>query len=131
MATSHAHTLAKPETEDFIKWATGRAPRRAPNMPAPNLPNDGNTELVSQPFVQGVKSYGVTGVDLFRDPKNHADAVGTVLTHSAKLANFFPAKGLENQQEQFGLYIEKVSTFPGKTQGFLVPCLSNILTLEE
>ncbi|GJJ79145.1 hypothetical protein EMPS_11504 [Entomortierella parvispora] len=113
MAASHAHALTHPEPEDFVLWATGRAPRGPPRAPLPNIPRANEGDLVSQPFVQNVSSTGATGVSLFSDPANHPDAVGTILTHSAKLASFFPAKGLDNQQEQFGAYIEKVSTFPG------------------
>ncbi|KAG0242800.1 hypothetical protein BGW41_003476 [Actinomortierella wolfii] len=105
----------EPTKEDFIRWATGRAPTHPPpRMPGiPGAPRDSNQELVSQPFTQNIQATGATGVDLFRDPKNHPDAVGTILTHAATLTNFFPAKGLEDQSKQFGDYITKVSTFPG------------------
>ena len=99
-----------PTHEDFTHWAQGRRPRNAPHFPVPQLPSNDGSELVSQPFCQNVQSYGATGVELFSDPKNHPDAVGTILTHASKMANFFPAKGLENQSDQFGDYIEKVST---------------------
>ncbi|KAF9158705.1 hypothetical protein DFQ26_007319 [Actinomortierella ambigua] len=104
---------AAPKTEDYIRWATGRTPRHAPHLPAPRIPRDSKMELVSKPFTQDVKATGATGVSLFKDPRNHPDAVGTILTHAAKLTNFFPAKGLEDQSEQFGNYIVKVSSFPG------------------
>ncbi|GJJ76918.1 hypothetical protein EMPS_09277 [Entomortierella parvispora] len=102
-----------PTHNDFIDWAEGRRPRNAPHFPTPQLPNNGGTELVSQPFCCNVQSFGATGADIFRDPKNHPDAVGTILTYAATMADFFPAKGLENQTDQFTSYIEKVCTFPG------------------
>ncbi|KAF9973382.1 hypothetical protein BGZ73_003365 [Actinomortierella ambigua] len=105
-------SATEPKTEDYIHWATGRQPRHPPQIPAPpRAPS--NTELVSMPFTQGVKPSGASGASLFRDPKNHPDAVGTILTHAATLANFFPAKGLEDQTDKFSQYITKVSSFPG------------------
>lgn len=108
-------SAARPEPthEDYTRWATGRMPRHAPHSPFPRLPHEGNTELVCQPFVQNLRSHGATGVELYKDPKNHADAVGTILNHAAKMANFHPAKGLENMTECFSNYVEKVNSFPG------------------
>ncbi|KAG0259055.1 hypothetical protein DFQ27_004254 [Actinomortierella ambigua] len=103
-----------PKTEDYTRWATGRTPRHAPHLPGPpRIPRDSGMELVSNPFTQNVKATGATGASLFRDSRNHPDAVGTVLNHAATLANFFPARGLEDQTEQFSNYIMKVSSFPG------------------
>ncbi|KAF9153023.1 hypothetical protein DFQ26_000701, partial [Actinomortierella ambigua] len=100
-----------PKTEDYIRWATGHTHHAPPG--SPRIPHDVRMELVSKPFTQNIKATGATGVSLFADPCNHPDAVGTILTFTAKQANFFPSQGLVGQTEHFNNYIAKVSTFPG------------------
>ncbi|KAG0259050.1 hypothetical protein DFQ27_004249 [Actinomortierella ambigua] len=102
-----------PNAEDYTRWATGRT-HHAPHLPeSPPIPHDNNMELVSSPFTQRIKATGATGVSLFKDPRNHPDAVGTILTHAAKQANFCPSQGLKGQTEQFYKYIAEVNSFPG------------------
>jgi len=72
-----------------------------------------NTELVAQPFYFDVAPKGAKGVELFRNPDNHADAAATVMTYSGTKANFIPARGLKDQAAQFNDYVKRISTFPG------------------
>ncbi|KAG0253406.1 hypothetical protein DFQ27_007425 [Actinomortierella ambigua] len=117
-----------PKTEDYTRWATDHT-HHASHLPeSPPIPHDSNTLLVSQPFTQNVKATCATGVSLFNDPRNHPDAVGTILTYAAKQTNFCPSEGLAGQIEQFHKYITKVSTFPGFMLTFDKPTSHEITT---
>jgi len=52
-------------------------------------------------------------VDLFRDPKNHGNAVGRIWTFCSEKTGFIPAMGLKDQADKFPDYIQKICTFPG------------------
>ncbi|KAF9924498.1 hypothetical protein FBU30_005547 [Linnemannia zychae] len=93
-------------------WAEGRLLNRAPmDLPRTNAADS----LVSQPMFINLSETPVptNPVDLYRDPKNHANAVGRIWTFCSDRTGFIPAMGIKGQAEKFPAYIEQISTFPG------------------
>ncbi|KAG0074844.1 hypothetical protein BGZ93_001478 [Podila epicladia] len=72
-------------------------------------------ELVSQPFFNGLSETPLptNPVDLFRDPKNHENAVGRIWTYCSDKTKFIPAMSLQDQADKYNAYVEMISTFPG------------------
>lgn len=101
------------DLENLKRWVEDRPPLGMPRAPPPSVPVSDNTEMVAQPFYFNVKASGATGVELFRNPANHADAAATVMTYSGTKANFIPALGLKDQAGQFNDYVRRIATFPG------------------
>ncbi|KAG0252612.1 hypothetical protein DFQ27_007954 [Actinomortierella ambigua] len=103
-----------PTWSDFERWNCPTDFPYPPEPPAPGEPTASKDELVSHPFSQGVPN-GLPRdpLEVFRDAKWHGTAIGTILTHSGKLAHFFPAAGLAQAMPHWNNYITKVSTFPG------------------
>ncbi|KAF9369517.1 hypothetical protein CPB97_003541 [Podila verticillata] len=100
------------EREILKRWAEGHHLGRVPiEVPRVNA----NDDLVSQPMFSGLKEelLPTNPVDLFRDPKNHANAVGRVWTFCSDRTGFIPAMGIKGQADKFPAYIEQISTFPG------------------
>ncbi|KAF9992274.1 hypothetical protein BGZ80_002840 [Entomortierella chlamydospora] len=80
------------------------------------LPRTSNDDaLVSQPMFSDLSSDPppTNPVDLFRVPKNHANAVGCIWTFFSEKTGFIPAMGLKGQADKFPDYIEQISTFLG------------------
>ncbi|KFH72838.1 hypothetical protein MVEG_00063 [Podila verticillata NRRL 6337] len=100
------------EREILKRWAEGTHLGRAP-MELPRV--NANDHLVSQPMFSGIQEVPLptNPVDLFRDPKNHANAVGRIWTFCSERTKFIPAMGLKGQADKFPAYIEEISTFPG------------------
>ncbi|KAG0321536.1 hypothetical protein BGZ97_011041 [Linnemannia gamsii] len=109
----HTGTTMSDDLENLQRWVDNKPLLGLPRHTPPAVPSDSNTELVAQPFYFSVQSSGATGVDLWKDPANHADAAATVLTYSGKSVDFIPSLGLKGQADKFNAYIKKISTFPG------------------
>ncbi|KAI8377711.1 uncharacterized protein BYT42DRAFT_546360 [Radiomyces spectabilis] len=71
---------------------------------------------VAHPFFQGENTSDTvrTSLDLFQNPKNHPDAVGTILTYSGSRTGYTPASLSQAETaSKFMDYISDVSRFPG------------------
>ncbi|KAF9538835.1 hypothetical protein EC957_006183 [Mortierella hygrophila] len=101
------------DLENLKRWVAGKTPLGAPRTPLPKVPVADNTEMVAQPFYFNVSPTEAKGVELFRNPANHADAAATVMTYSGTKAKFIPALGLKDQAAQFNDYLTRIGTFPG------------------
>lgn len=101
------------DLENLQRWIENRPLLGLPRHLPPAVPADTKTDTVAQPFHFNVQSTGATGVDLWKNPANHADAAATVLTYSGKQVDFIPSLGLANQADKFNAYVRKISTFPG------------------
>ncbi|KAH7039360.1 hypothetical protein BKA57DRAFT_473525 [Linnemannia elongata] len=101
------------DLENLKRWVKGQPPLGLPRTPLPTVPVNDNTEMVAQPFYFNVSPTKATGVELFRNPANHADAAATVMTYSGTKANFIPALGLKDQAPRFNDYVRRIATFPG------------------
>lgn len=76
---------------------------------------------VSQPFAEGgnPSDPNVTGPDLFKNPKNHVDAVSSILTYCSTQTGFVPlTNSIKEAAQKYNAYVGKVSTFPGFTLNF-------------
>lgn len=107
------NTLTKDRDLELLKhWARGRPLGRSPI----ELPHAGrDDDLVSQPFFDGLTQTPLptNPVDLFRDPRNHENAVGRIWTFCSEKTGFIPAASIEGQADKYDAYIEQISTFPG------------------
>ncbi|KAI1296367.1 hypothetical protein EDD11_007413 [Mortierella claussenii] len=80
---------------------------------------DANKAIVSGARFVGVDTTakGADAVEIFRNPENHASAVGSVLVYAAKSVDYNPRDERgnidEKNTETFGPFERKVSTFPG------------------
>ena len=99
------------ERDHLKQWAERRVVRAPMELPRANS----NDDLVSQPMFSGLKEEPLptNPVDLFRDPKNHGNAVGRIWTFCSERTGFIPAMGLKGQADKFPDYIHEISTFPG------------------
>ncbi|KAF9950486.1 hypothetical protein BGZ72_007872 [Mortierella alpina] len=52
------------------------------------------------------------GVGVFRDYRNHADAVASILLYCANDTSFFPAGGISDTPEAYFDFIQKAAIFP-------------------
>ncbi|KAF9119862.1 hypothetical protein BGX30_003572 [Mortierella sp. GBA39] len=101
------------DLENLKRWVADQPPLGMPRTPPPTVPVSDNTEMVAQPFFFNAAPSGATGVELFSNPANHADAAATIMTYSGTQVNFIPALGLKDQAAQFNAYVKKIATFPG------------------
>ncbi|KAG0207128.1 hypothetical protein BGX28_001559 [Mortierella sp. GBA30] len=106
----HSITMSD-ELENLKRWNADLI-EMPHNVPMPVLTNN-KTEVVAQPFYFSVEPKGAKGIELWRNPDNHADAAATVLTYSGTKSGFIPSLGLKDQADKFNAYIKRVSTFPG------------------
>ncbi|KAG0298902.1 hypothetical protein BGZ96_004209 [Linnemannia gamsii] len=101
------------DLENLQRWVENKPLLGLPRRLPPAVPSSTKTDTVAQPFYFNVKSTGAAGVELWKNPANHADAAATVLTYSGKQVDFIPSLGLANQADKFNDYVRKISTFPG------------------
>ncbi|KAK3840296.1 MAG: hypothetical protein JOS17DRAFT_823986 [Linnemannia elongata] len=101
------------DLENLKRWVRNEPLLGMPRNPPPAAPVADNTEMVAQPFYFNVSPTGSKGVELFRNPANHADAAATVMTYSGTKAKFIPALGLKDQAAQFNAYVTRIASFPG------------------
>ncbi|KAF8939601.1 hypothetical protein BGZ58_009207 [Dissophora ornata] len=72
--------------------------------------------LVSGALFDGVNTAApdADGISVFKDFRNHADAVASILLYSAKETAFYPSSacGVHTQPEAFFNYLQKATSFP-------------------
>ncbi|KAF8927308.1 hypothetical protein BGZ47_002212 [Haplosporangium gracile] len=101
------------DLENLKRWVAGHALLGLPRSVPQAVYADINTEMVAQPFYSNVAPRGARGVELFRNPDNHADAAAAVMTFASIKSGFRPALGLKGQAAQFNEYVRRIASFPG------------------
>lgn len=83
-------------------------------------------QVISQPFFTGrnTSNPSASGVEIFRDPANHVDAVSSILAYLGNQTNFHPFSQTPQESARYFLsYVSAVSSFPAFTRkgipGFL------------
>ncbi|KAG0238443.1 hypothetical protein B0O80DRAFT_499798 [Mortierella sp. GBAus27b] len=57
---------------------------------------------------------GASLLDIFRDPRNHATAVASIIGSSARASHFKPKEhGLDENQDAYYDFVEDITSFPG------------------
>ncbi|KAG0235826.1 hypothetical protein BGW42_004669 [Actinomortierella wolfii] len=78
-------------------------------------------EVIVQPILQiGSFSSDPTAeaVEIYRNPRNHADAIASILSYAGNQTNFHPSSGVQKPTESFHDYVKKIDSFPAFTPTF-------------